>query len=67
MYKHKITKIDGKNAIVSLADRHGKTHIDLLICTDDWSPVSGRRDKTFNLRQDAIDDIALRYNLDMTQ
>lgn len=43
MTRHKQTKIDGQNAIVTLHEHNGNHNVDVIICTDGWSPIRGYR------------------------
>lgn len=63
MNKHRQTKINGKNAIVSLVERAGKHQIDVLMCSDEWTPVSDERGFSALKREDVVAEISQKYGV----
>lgn len=66
MFKHVQTKIDGWNAIISHWHLGDNWRLDVIMCTDQWSPVSAHREITSDDEMEVLDRAWIKYGLLMS-
>lgn len=65
MTRHKQTKIDGQNAIVTLHEHVDNHNVDVIICTDGWSPIRGYRAFSSKSRENSKTHISTEIGIDI--
>lgn len=65
MTRHKQAKINGQNAIITLHEHEDIHNVDVIICTDGWSPIRGYRAFSSESRENSARHIATEIGIDI--
>lgn len=63
MFKHVKTVIDGSNAIVSHSKLLDDWRIDIILCTDKWSPTKGYREFSSKSKVDGFNHAQQKFGI----